>query len=778
MKVLVPVHALSQELGARLALFERVYGSEIAVQVVDGVCDGGPTSTAHAAEAFYIGDISEEDAPQAKQAKLFPTELTAPQFDPADKMVAWVTKPWKAVEKRNVVELESTVPETRQQYVQVPVGILEERESLRIDRVQLGKDIEKWKMQDLKAVKLEAQKRAAVIQARVASRGAVVGLPSKVHEEQVPDAPLGYWSEAPREQIARTREAAAAVAAAVLKAKRAAKATNELQESEQVVEKPSGQSLAHRARWESIRWDLMEIECGPGIEDKKKEPGVLLAHAEPGEFGPATPAACAGDACGRGHSEKDEYLVDKAFAAWSRSFKIKEAMEANLEYAVATQNAYEAFAGDGDGGHEEPERQGAAGSPRPHRGSGGSYDVAVIGGGVVGSSVALHLAALGGRGARVVVLEPDACYRWASAPRSAGGIRQQFSQPVNIQLSMYGVQFLKETVHELCAGSGTETDVQFRENGYLILASPGNGESVLRENVAVQHAAGADWISLLDAAQLAERFPWLSVDGVAAGAFGERNEGYFDPWALLQAMRQGSQARGVTYVEQAVSGLRLSPDGRVDSLALADGSVIHAGAVVNAAGAHGGRVVEMCGPWAAKLPVEPRKRCMWAFRCAGGTASAPAPDAAPLTVDPGGVYFRSEGSQGRFLCGVSPRPEDDRDCSVEDLEHADHELFDEVVWPALASRVPAFEALRVESSWAGFYEYNTFDQNAVVGWHPDVSNMLIACGFSGHGLQHAPGAGRACAELLVHGEFRTLDLSCLGFGRLLRSEPLLERGIY
>ena len=142
------------------------------------------------------------------------------------------------------------------------------------------------------------------------------------------------------------------------------------------------------------------------------------------------------------------------------------------------------------------------------------------------------------------------------------------------------------------------------------------------------------------------------------------------------------------------------------------------------------------------------------------------------------MYFRSEGSQGRFLCGVSPRPEDDQDCTVDDLEHADHELFEEVVWPALANRVPAFEALRVESSWAGFYEYNTFDQNAVVGWHPDVSNMLIACGFSGHGLQQAPGAGRACAELLVHGEFRPLDLSCLGFGRLLRGEPLLERGIY
>jgi len=172
---------------------------------------------------------------------------------------------------------------------------------------------------------------------------------------------------------------------------------------------------------------------------------------------------------------------------------------------------------------------------------------------------------------------------------------------------------------------------------------------------------------------------------------------------------------------------------------------------------------------------------MWLFRAGAETASDGRPrpfDNTPLTVDPSGVYFRSEGVGGRFVCGVSPRPEDDPDVELGDLRNVNEELFEETIWPTLASRAPALESLRVESSWAGLYEYNTLDQNGVVGWHTDVPNMLLACGFSGHGLQQAPGVGRACAELLVHGSYQTTDLSRLGFDRIPEGRPVFERGIY
>jgi len=399
----------------------------------------------------------------------------------------------------------------------------------------------------------------------------------------------------------------------------------------------------------------------------------------------------------------------------------------------------------------------------------------------MGSSIALHLSEMAGQRLRVAVIERDATYEWASAPRSAGGIRQQFSLPVNIQLSLYGIEFLKSGLKEMCAGLDVETDVQFRENGYLILASPGSGEASLRENVATQHECGATWISLLSPDQLKSRFPWISTDGVALGAFGERNEGYFDPWALLQALRKAATARGVEYIGQDVVGLSRKAGGDISSVSLADGSSISAGVVVNAAGAWGGHLVSMCGPGVTPLPVAPRKRCMWLFRAGAETASDGRPrpfDNTPLTVDPSGVYFRSEGVGGRFVCGVSPRPEDDPDVELGDLRNVNEELFEETIWPTLASRAPALESLRVESSWAGLYEYNTLDQNGVVGWHTDVPNMLLACGFSGHGLQQAPGVGRACAELLVHGSYQTTDLSRLGFDRIPEGRPVFERGIY
>ena len=151
----------------------------------------------------------------------------------------------------------------------------------------------------------------------------------------------------------------------------------------------------------------------------------------------------------------------------------------------------------------------------------------------------------------------------------------------------------------------------------------------------------------------------------------------------------------------------------------------------------------------------------------------------PLTIDPVGVYFRSEGSTpGHFICGVSPQAHLDQAFSDdESLEIVDHHLFEETIWPVLAHRVPAFNELKVKSAWSGFYDYNSVDQNAIIGHHPHFTNLIFAGGFSGHGLQMSPAAGRAVTELLVHGEFRTIDLKGFSFDRLVVNEPYWETGI-
>jgi glycine/D-amino acid oxidase-like deaminating enzyme len=204
-----------------------------------------------------------------------------------------------------------------------------------------------------------------------------------------------------------------------------------------------------------------------------------------------------------------------------------------------------------------------------------------------------------------------------------------------------------------------------------------------------------------------------------------------------------------------------------------------AGALVNAAGAFAARIVRMGGDHLHDLPVRARSRSMFSVSCGPSDAPRPPHDATPLVVDPSGAWFRPDGAAGRFLCGMSPPAKrGDPDCSSPAaLRDVDHALFDDLIWPALYGRCGAFAALRPTSAWAGFYEYNTLDANAIIGRHPQLSNLILCNGFSGHGLQQAPGAGRAVAELLTTGGYSTIDVSCFGFERVQRGEPLYEQNI-
>ena len=380
--------------------------------------------------------------------------------------------------------------------------------------------------------------------------------------------------------------------------------------------------------------------------------------------------------------------------------------------------------------------------------------VVVIGGGVIGGAIATFLR-LGG--ASVTVVERDPTYAAASSSLSASSIRQQFSQPVNIALSQYGIAFLRDAAAHLSV-DGDAPALGLREPGYLYLAGP-SGLDVLRANHAVQRAAGVQ-VVLLDPAALRGRFPWLCTDGVAAGSLGLDGEGWFDGPALAAAFRRKARALGAAWMHGEAVGLER--DGaQVAAVRLADGSRLACGAVVNAAGPHARAVAAMAG---VALPVEARKRCVFVFTC---------PDAlpgCPLVIDPSGVWWRPEGD--RFIAGWSP-PDDAEDTGLD----VDHALFDGVIWPALAARVPAFERVRQAGAWAGHYEFNTFDHNALLGPHPGVPNLYFANGFSGHGMQQAPGVGRGVAELILHGAYRTLDLSALSVTRVGAGRPLLERNV-
>ncbi|MBM3492281.1 MAG: FAD-binding oxidoreductase [Alphaproteobacteria bacterium] len=387
------------------------------------------------------------------------------------------------------------------------------------------------------------------------------------------------------------------------------------------------------------------------------------------------------------------------------------------------------------------------------------FDVAIVGGSVMGSAAAYFLTADPGFHGRVLVLERDPSYHEASAARSWGGFRQQFSTPENIRMSAFGVGFFREAAGRL-AVDGEAPDLGIRAPGYLFLASP-EGLPILSQNMATQSRLGAA-IELLDPPSLARRFPWLNVDGLAAGALGLKDEGWLDPAALIQAFRRKARAQGALYRQAEAVALERAGD-RVAGVRLADGERIAAGLVVNAAGWRAGRLAATAG---IALPVGPRKRMTYVFDCKQDLS------AAPMTIDPTGVVFRPEGRQ--YIGLVSP-PETE-DPERHDLDE-EYELFETTVWPTLAARVPAFETIKLTRAWAGLYDYNAFDHNAIIGRHPEVGNLIFCNGFSGHGVQQSPAAGRAVAELIQHGRFQTLDLARFGYERIADKRPIVEANI-
>ncbi len=392
--------------------------------------------------------------------------------------------------------------------------------------------------------------------------------------------------------------------------------------------------------------------------------------------------------------------------------------------------------------------------------------IVIIGGGVIGCATAYFLK-LQQPQCAVVVVERDPSYQCASSALSVSSIRQQFSTAINIQISAFGIAFLRQAHVHLNAP--TPAAIGLHEGGYLYLATHA-GAAALCSNHALQRSLGAD-VALLSAAELQERYPWLHTADVALGSLGLSGEGWFDGYALLRALRQQARSMGVQFVHDAAIGLVLARhEGvqHVQAVTLQRAGNLPCTAAVNAG-----------GPWAAAiaawaqiaLPVAGKCRTVFQACCPHTL-----PDC-PLLIEPSGIWLRPDGPRGKdasFLIGFAPDP--GRDADFAPLE-PDWSAFESHVWPLLAHRIPAFAALRLQSAWAGYYEMNRFDHNAIVGLHPDCDNLWFANGFSGHGLQQCPAIGRGLAEHILTGRWQSLDLEPLGWRRVLHDQPLLEKNI-
>jgi glycine/D-amino acid oxidase-like deaminating enzyme len=389
-----------------------------------------------------------------------------------------------------------------------------------------------------------------------------------------------------------------------------------------------------------------------------------------------------------------------------------------------------------------------------------SYDVVIIGGAMLGSATAWFLSHNPDFTGTVLVIERDPTYEFAATSHTNSCIRQQFSNRLNVEISQFGADF----VQNLPRYMGPEAPkLKIQNFGYMYLANTQAGADYLRASYAVQSAAGAA-TRLLSAEEIAAEYPFYDTSDLILGSINTQDEGYFDGITLFDHFRRGARAKGVEYLANEVTALSRQA-GRITSLTLKSGETIACGQIVNASGTRGALTARMAG---IEIPIEPRKRFTWVF-----TAEKPLPRELPLTIDPAGFHVRQDG-KASFMCG-GHAPQDGA-CALDDFE-MDHSLWQDEIWPLLATRIPTFEAIRVQREWAGHYDYNRLDQNAITGPHPEVANFLFLNGFSGHGLQQSPAMGRACAEWLTYGHYRTLDLAPMGFERITENRPFLEQAI-
>lgn len=385
-----------------------------------------------------------------------------------------------------------------------------------------------------------------------------------------------------------------------------------------------------------------------------------------------------------------------------------------------------------------------------------SYDVVIAGGGIMGSSTAYHLAKMDSN-LKVAVVERDPTYTRASTTLSMSNVRIQFSLKENIQISQYAFQILERFEEEM-ALEDRRPRIYFHREGNLFLLAERDVDAA-KASFDLQRSLGCrvEWWS---PAQVRERFPLYDTSAYVAATYGP-DDGHFDAYAVLMAYKAKARSLGADYLTGEAVRIAVS-SGRVQGVELDSGKTLHTPCVVNCGGAWAAQLAESAG---VKLPVIPVKRQIFALD------TAVKPDGPlPLTILPSGLYFRTE-TGGVILLGKSLAED-----AVGFNFSWDEQRFMEILWPELAEFVPAWDRLKVVRGWAGLYDVNTLDGNAILGEWPDIRGLYLATGFSGHGLQQGPAVGRYLAERIT-GAGLSLDLSIFGPERIIANRPLVEGGI-
>jgi len=391
------------------------------------------------------------------------------------------------------------------------------------------------------------------------------------------------------------------------------------------------------------------------------------------------------------------------------------------------------------------------------------YDVVIVGGAMYGSAVAWFTANNPDFDGSILVVERDPSYEFSSTAHTNSCMRQQFSAEINIRISQFAAEFVKN-FRQFMGDDPRVPDVVLQSYGYMYLADTEAFASVLRDSQRTQQACGAG-TRHMTAAEVGAAYPFYHLDDIIAANHNLIDEGYFDGNTLFDWWKRSAREKGVEYIANEVVAMTRNAAGtKVESVTLKSGDIVSCGKVVNASGPRAVLTARMAG---IEIPVEPRKRYTFIF-----DAEQPLDRDLPLTIDPSGVHMRTDGQY--YLAGCPP----DTDGAVDyDDFVEDHDIWQDKVWPIIANRIPQFEAIKLVNSWAGHYAYNTLDQNAIIGPHSEVANFFFVNGFSGHGFQQSPAMGRGVSELLVHGEFRSLDLSDFGYQRIANNQPFVEKAV-
>jgi sarcosine oxidase subunit beta len=382
-----------------------------------------------------------------------------------------------------------------------------------------------------------------------------------------------------------------------------------------------------------------------------------------------------------------------------------------------------------------------------------SADVVIIGGGIVGCSIAYQLTAAGCR--NVVILERESSQGKGSTGKSMGGVRAQFSTDVNIRMSLYSIPFFRDFERTMGHPSG------YRAQGYLFVATADRHLEYLRGNYGRQVAAGLTTASLVSRDEIVAMVPQLRSDDIIGGSFCS-TDGFVDPYSVMTGFTLRAMDQGAQLIRDAqVTGISLDAKG-VASVETTQGSIATR-TVVNAAGAWSAEIAKKAG---IDLPVEPLRRMLVPTEPFDKVAHS-----APMTVDMStGFHFRPEGL-GLLMAWIDP---DEKPGFKTNFDRG----FIEKILTRAVDRVPVFEELEVNPSraWAGLYEM-TPDHHPVLGAAPGVGGLYFANGFSGHGVMHSPATGKILADLILKGTTDLIDAKLLNYARFAEGRLIEETAI-